>query len=55
MGQFALRAVLACLLVAATAAILVGMEARVQNGLALTNAEIMMDALEKPRVVVEAR
>jgi hypothetical protein len=56
MGKFALQAVLACLMVGAMAAVLVGTEARVQNGLALTNAEIMIDgAMERPRVVVEAR
>jgi hypothetical protein len=56
MGHFAVKAALACGVVVAIVAILVGTEARVPNGLALTQTEIMLDAaVAKPRIVVEAR
>jgi hypothetical protein len=55
MGHFAVKAALACGVVVAIAAILVGTEARVPDGLALTKAEIMLHApAETRRVVVEA-
>jgi hypothetical protein len=55
MGHFAVKAALACGVIVAIAAILVGTEARVPDGLALTRAEIMLNApAEMPRVVVEA-
>jgi hypothetical protein len=55
MGHFAVKAALACGVVVAIAAVLIGTEARVPNGLALSKAEIMLDAaVETPRVVVEA-
>jgi len=59
-GIFTLRLVFACLATAAVTAVLVGTEARISNGLALTDAEYMMavgasDHEPGHRTLVEAR
>jgi hypothetical protein len=59
-GIFTLKLIFACLATGAVTAALVGTEARISNGLALTDAEYVMavgasDREPAGRIVVEAR
>jgi hypothetical protein len=57
---FALKLIFACLAIGTITAVLVGTEAQISNGLALTDADYMMavgaeDRAPTSRIVVEAR